>query len=96
VPVIPRIARAIPRGSITQPEHPIPVIACIRWHDGRDTDVPAIATAWTREAVQVSWEAPAMGMQTDWLPAADIRRSAADPAPPAPPSSRGRAHRPRW
>ena len=37
--VIPRIQRAVPKGSITRPAPPgLPVFARLRWHDGRDTD----------------------------------------------------------
>ena len=78
--VMPRIQRAIPKGSITRPEPPgLPVFARLRWHDGRDTDVPAIATAWTRDAVEIAWDAPGIGLRSDWIPAADVRRTAADP-----------------
>ena len=97
MPTIPRIARAIPQGPITEAAEPIQVVVCIRWHDGEDTDVLAHAIAWTRTEVRVVWDAPAgMGRQTDWVPARDVRRNSSDPAPPAPPSSRGRARRPRW
>jgi hypothetical protein len=96
LPSMPRILRVIPRGPVTRPEHPIPVMVCIRWHDGRDTDVPAIATAWTREAVEVSWNSPAHGMRSDWVPAGDVRRNPHKPPAPPPPSSRGRSGRPRW
>jgi hypothetical protein len=55
--VIPRIQRAVPRGPITRPEPPgLPVFVRLRWHNGRDTDVPAIATAWTRDAVEIEVE----------------------------------------
>jgi hypothetical protein len=96
VPTMPRIARAIPKGSISRPEPPgLPVFARLRWHDGRDTDVPAIATAWTREAVEITWEAPGIGLRSDWIDARDVRRSATElhdqPAPP--PSSRGQRGR---
>jgi hypothetical protein len=46
-----------------RPEPPgLPVFARQRWHDGRDTDVPAIATAWTRDAVEIAWDAPGIGL----------------------------------
>jgi hypothetical protein len=72
------------------------VIACIRWYDGRDTDVPAFANAWTSEAVEITWDAPGLGLRTDWIPAGDVRRSQQKPAAPPPPSTRGRTTRPRW
>ena len=94
---MPRIARAVPRGPVTKPEHGIPVIACIRWHDGRDTDVPAIATAWTPEAVEITWDAPGLGLRADWIPADDVRRTHEPPKDRLRlPTSRGRTGRPRW
>jgi hypothetical protein len=95
MPVMPRIMRAIPRGAITRPEPPgLPVFAILRWHDGRDTDVPAIATAWTRDAVEIAWEAPGLGLRSDWIPAADVRRTAVALKPSLrPPDSRGRRMR---
>jgi hypothetical protein len=94
---MPRIARAIPRGPVSRPEHAIPVFACIRWYDGRDTDVPAFATAWTSDAVEITWEAPGLGLRTDWVPAADVRRTNEQRSTePRPPSTRGRTTRPRW
>jgi hypothetical protein len=96
VPVMPRIARSIPQGSITRPDPPgIPVFATVRWYDGRDTTVPAHATAWTRDAVEITWDAPGIGIRADWIPAGDVRRAdnQAKPEPPAtatrPPDSRG-------
>jgi hypothetical protein len=94
---MPRIVRAIPRGPVTRPDHAIPVIASIRWHDGRDTDVPAFANAWTSEAVEITWEAPGLGLRTDWIPAGDVRRThERRQATPQPPSTRGRGAKPRW
>jgi hypothetical protein len=78
--VMPRIQRAVPKGSVTRPEPPgLPVFARLHWHDGRNTDVPAIATAWTRDAVEIAWDAPGIGLRPDWIPAADVRRTAAPP-----------------
>jgi hypothetical protein len=96
VPTMPRIARAIPKGSISRPEPPgLPVLARIRWYDGRDTDVPAIATAWTREAVEITWDAPGLGLRSDWIDARDVRRSASELSeqPSPPPISRGQRGR---
>lgn len=72
---VPRIARAVPKGTISRPEQGIPVLAFLHWYDGRDTEVPAIAVAWTRNAVEIEWEAPAVGTRRDWVAAEDIRRS---------------------
>jgi hypothetical protein len=80
----PNITRAEPEGPVTRPEHPIPVVARIRWHDGPMMDVPAIARSWTREAVEVTWEWPSQEYRTDWIPAADVRRSWVGPAGPGP------------
>lgn len=90
----------MPRGAITRPEHGIPVFATVRWVNGADQQVPALAVAWTREAVQVEWEAPGSGLRADWLPARDIRRGgspgrpADSPMDDAPRSRAGK--RPRW
>lgn len=94
---MPRIARAVPRGPVTRPDHAIPVIACIRWYDGSDTDLPALANAWTQDAVEIAWEAPGLGLRTDWIPAADVRRPHEPPrAAQRLPTTRGRTTRPRW
>jgi hypothetical protein len=75
----------------------MPVYAVIRWYDGRDTEVPAMATAWTPEAVEITWDAPGLGLRTDWIPAADVRRTNEKPdTTPRPPNTRGRTTRPRW
>lgn len=79
MPVMPRIVRAVPWGAIARPEAPgLPVFANLRWHDGRDTTVPAIATAWTRDAVEITWDAPGLGLRSDWIPATDVHRTAAE------------------
>ena len=96
MPTMPRIARAVPKGSISRPEPPgLPVFARLRWHDGRDTDVPAIATAWTRDAVEITWDAPGLGLRSDWIAAIDVRRSASEleQQPTRPPTSRGQTGR---
>jgi hypothetical protein len=69
-----------------------PVFARIRWHDGRDTDVPAIATAWTRDAVEITWDAPGLGLRSDWIHAGDVSRHIPFPedrGAQRPPDSRG-------
>ena len=93
MPTMPRIARAVAKGPVSRPEPPgLPVYARIRWHDGRDTDVPAIATAWTRDAVEITWDAPGLGLRSDWIPADDVSRSLPFPRDRharRPPDSRG-------
>jgi hypothetical protein len=77
----PNIERAQPQGPVTRPEHPIPVVARIRWIDGPTMDVPAIARSWTNDAVEITWEAPGQEYRTDWIPASDVRRSWTPPPP---------------
>jgi len=97
LPTMPRIARAVPRGPVSRPDHAIPVYACIRWYDGRDTEIPAFANAWTADAVEITWEAPGLGLRTDWIPAGDVRRPNEEPKNrQRPPTSRGRTTKPRW
>lgn len=99
MPSVPRIVRALPHGPITRPEHHLPVVARIRWHHGAEQDVPAIATAWTREAVEISWEVSVgAGLRSDWVPASDVRRSMDDPVSPVdvPPHTRAGKPRARW
>jgi hypothetical protein len=95
VPTMPRIARAVPKGAVSRPEPPgLPVFARIRWYDGRDTDVPAIATAWTRDAVEITWDAPGLGLRSNWIPAGDVSRHIPFPEDrraQRPPDSRGQA-----
>jgi hypothetical protein len=82
MPSVPRIIRAVPKGAITRPEQPLPVLATIRWHHGVDKDVLAIAIAWTRDAAEIAWEIEVgKGFRTDWIPATDVRRSLDAPAP---------------
>jgi hypothetical protein len=89
MPVVPRIARTLPRGPITRPAAGIPVIARLRWASGDDTDVLALAMAWTREAVEIRWDYQGTS-HTDWIPAGDVRRTTAEPVedPNRPPSTR--------
>jgi hypothetical protein len=67
-PKEPDLVRAIGKGPITHPEHPIPVVARIRWIGGPTMDVPGIARSWTREAVEVTWEWPVQEYRSDWIP----------------------------
>ena len=46
----------------------------IRWHSGEEAVIPAVAVAWTQDAVEVMWEAPELGMRSDWVPAGDVSR----------------------
>lgn len=94
---IPRIARAIPHGTITRPAAGIPVIARLHWANGQDTDVAALAIAWTREAVEVRWQNRDES-RSDWIPAGDVRRTVEEPPRDAsrPPSSRGQLRKNRW
>jgi hypothetical protein len=97
MPSVPRIVRAIPKGAITRPEVGIPVYARIRWHHGAEPEVPATATAWTREAVEITWEVPGVGLRADWIPAADVRRPGdSRPEPDDAPHTRAGKPRPRW
>jgi hypothetical protein len=81
---VPRILRAMPRGGVTRPEIGIPVLALIRWHGGRDVEVPAVAAAWTRDAVEIAWEpVEGAGLRTDWIPADDVRRRGGPRTPPS-------------
>lgn len=74
----PSIERATPRGAVTRPEQGIPVLARIHWlAEARDDHVPAIATAWTRDAVEATWNGPE-GLRSDWLPAGYISREPRD------------------
>ena len=94
---IPRIARAIPHGSITRTAEGIPVVARLRWANGQDVDVVAVAIAWTRQAVEVRWQ-HRDELRTDWIPAGDVRRTMDEPPRDSsrPPSSRGQPRRARW
>jgi hypothetical protein len=55
----------------------MPVLATLRFLDGLDLDVPAIAVAWTKEHVQVIWEQPLVGLSREWIAARDVRRGQA-------------------
>ena len=77
MPIVPRIIRANPTGRTTRPAQGIPVIARIRWLNGGVTEVRALATAWTRDAVEITWHVPGAGQRADWIPAQDVRRPGA-------------------
>ena len=69
------VVRAMPRGSQFRPELPLPVLVTLHRVRG-EFDAPASATAWTRDAVEVSWLAPE-GLVSTWVPANDVRRGQA-------------------
>ncbi len=58
------------------------MFAMMRWANGEDIEVPAIAVAWTRNAVEVEWEAPGSGLRADWIDALDVRRAGTPPRQP--------------
>lgn len=66
----------MPRGRVVRPEDGIPVIATVRWGAEGAAQVLAHATAWTAEAVEISWIMPGTGARIDWVPVADISRTA--------------------
>jgi hypothetical protein len=81
----PRIRRATPHGAVSrrEPGQGLPVVAVIRWQHGINRTVPATATAWTRDAVEISWEPEiGAGLRTDWIPAVDVTREIDLPSPP--------------
>ena len=97
MPAVPRIQRCVPNGPVTRAEPPIEVIATIRWHGGDTTDEAALAVAWTRTEVEVTWTDPWGAEHTDWIDAVDVRRpGAAKEATDAAQAPRSRGRRPRW
>lgn len=94
---VPRIARAVPQGPVTRPPKGIAVVARLRWAHGRDVDVPAVAIAWTQEAVEIRWQNLGED-RTDWIPARDVRRGIDDPVDDSgrPPTARGQLKKNRW
>jgi hypothetical protein len=73
----PDILRITPKGPITRPQIGLPVLATLHHTQGGELDVPATATAWTRDAVEIAWVAPGGGLTNAWVPAADVRRGKA-------------------
>jgi hypothetical protein len=94
---VPRFARAVPTGPVSRPELGIPVVARLRWAHGNDVDVPAVAIAWTQQAVEIRWQYQG-DVRTDWIPAGDVRRNLDDPVDDSsrPPTSRGQLKKNRW
>jgi hypothetical protein len=70
----PNVVRVTPKGPQTRPEVAIPVLVTLHRPEGGEFDTPASATAWTRDAVEVTWLAPSVGLVSDWVPACDVRR----------------------
>jgi hypothetical protein len=97
MPSVPRIVRLAPHGAITRPAQGIPVLARIRWHHGEEREIPVIAIAWTRDAVEITWEPGVGDLRSDWIPADDVRR-AGDPPKPVnmPPHTKAGGPRARW
>ena len=85
----PEIARAEPVGPVHTLDPQVPVWAFIRWEHFRSEELPAVATAYTRDAVLVTWEAPGEGLRSDWLPVVYVRRFSAKPQPVRPAETRG-------
>jgi hypothetical protein len=71
---VPRIRRTQPAGAVTHPEHGIPVIARLVWHDGATSDVDALAVAWTRSEVEIEWTTPWADLRRDWIRADQVTR----------------------
>ncbi len=70
----PRIVRAAPKGPVSTPAEGIPVNVLIRWYSGEEVLIPALAVAWTKDAVEIQWSAAELGMRRDWVPAEDVSR----------------------
>ena len=78
--MVPRILRSLPHGPISRPGTSVPVIARLRWANGQQTDVSALAVAWTYDSVEIRWEYRGES-RTDWISATDVRNQ---PEPPTP------------
>ena len=73
-PAVPRLRQVMPVGPVTRAGEPIPVVALITWHDGRQTTTDAQAVAWTRRQVLVAWTTPWGAPHEVWLPADHVQR----------------------
>lgn len=78
--MVPRILRSLPHGPISRPGTSVPVTARLRWANGQQTDVSALAVAWTYDSVEIRWEYRGES-RTDWISATDVR---SQPEPPTP------------
>jgi hypothetical protein len=78
VPSVPRIARVLPQGPVSRPGQAVPVTARLRWANGQEVDLPALAVAWTHASVEIRWEYDGV-LRTDWISARDVRRRAVHP-----------------
>ena len=74
MPQVPRIRRAEPSGPATKPQHGIPVIVRLVWHDGSAGDIEALAVAWTATEVEIEWTTPWSQRRRDWIRADQVRR----------------------
>ena len=72
---VPRIRRAVVvEAEIYRPTAAVPVIASLHWGgSGMTQQVEGLATAWTRSAVELSWEWQGE-RRTDWVEARCIKR----------------------
>jgi hypothetical protein len=80
---VPRIRRAEPSGSATQPRRPIHVVARLVWHDGATNEVDALAVAWTASEVEIEWTTPWSQRRRDWIRADQVRRRWAEEPDPS-------------
>lgn len=88
------IRQTPPAGRVTRPEEGVPVMATVRWGADGSAAVLARVTAWSTNAVEISWVMPGVGPRTDWIAAADVSRTPPSfPAPADPPVARPRTRR---
>ncbi len=80
---VPRIRRAEPSGSATQPRRPVHVVARLVWHDGATDEVDALAVAWTASEVEIEWTTPWSQRRRDWIRADQVRRRWSDEPDPS-------------
>ena len=88
------LRRLSPTGRIIRPEESIRVVATVRWGVDGVAEILATATAWTANAVEISWVMPGSGPRVDWIPADDVSRNPPIFTPPSkPPIARPRSQR---
>ena len=86
------LRRLSPTGRVIRPEEGISVVATVRWGANGSAEVLAKATAWTANAVEITWILPGSGSRVDWVPADDISRTPPVFTPPSkPPIARPRS-----